>query len=212
MASPVIPKDQLSAYQRWELGSFDLPQRTNTGRRAEDNVDHREEARKEGHSEGYNVGHREGFQAGHREALAEMAPRIAVMEQLIAGLKTDLARLDQELATDVIQLGLAVAKNLVASALRERPQIVQDGVEQALKQLAQNYGPVHVVVHPQDAEVVRGVLETAQLAGGWSLKEDERISRGGCKVETAAGDVDATLETRWHRTTAALGQPVNWTD
>jgi flagellar assembly protein FliH len=212
MASPVIPKDQLSAYQRWELGTFDLPTRTNTGRRAEDNVDHREQARKEGHSEGYSVGHREGFQAGHREALAEMAPRIAVMEQLIAALKTDLARLDQELATDVVQLGLAVAKNLVASALHERPQIIQDGVEQALKQLAQNYGPVHVVVHPQDAELVRGVLETAQLTGGWSLKEDEGISRGGCKVETAAGDVDATLETRWHRTTAALGQPVNWTD
>lgn len=208
MASPIVPRDQLSAYQRWELGSFDHPARTNTGRRAEDTVDHREEARKEGYSEG----HREGLQAGQREALAQMAPRVAVMEQLIAGLKTDLARLDQELATDVLQLALAVARNLVGSALQARPEIVQDCVEQALKQLAQNYGPVRLVVNPRDSELVRGLLETAQLAGGWSLKEDERITRGGCKVETAAGEIDATLETRWHRATAALGQALDWAE
>jgi flagellar assembly protein FliH len=208
MASPVIPRDQLSAYQRWELGSFDHPPRTNTGRREEDQVDHREVARKEGHAQG----HREGFQAGQREALAQMAPRIAVMEQLIAGLKTDLARLDQELATDVLQLALAVARNLVGSGLQARPEIVQECVEQALKQLAQNYGPVRLVVNPGDAELVRGVLETAQLAGGWSLKEDERILRGGCKVETAAGEIDATLETRWHRAMAALGQSLDWAE
>jgi flagellar assembly protein FliH len=208
MASPVIPRDQLSAYQRWELGSFDHPPRTNTGRREEDSVDHREEARKEGYSEG----HREGLQTGHREALAQMAPRIALMEQLIASLKTDLSRLDQELATDVLQLALAVARNLVGSALQARPEIVQDCVEQALKQLAQNYGPVRLVVNPLDSELVRGVLETAQLAGGWSLKEDERVSRGGCKVETAAGEIDATLETRWHRAIAVLGQPLDWAE
>jgi flagellar assembly protein FliH len=208
MASPVIPRDQLSAYQRWELGSFDHPPRTNTGRREEDSVDHREEARKEGYTEG----HREGLQAGHREALAQMAPRIAVMEQLIASLKTDLSRLDQELATDVLQLALAVARNLVGSALQARPEIVQDCVEHALKQLAQNYGPVRLVVNPLDSELVRGVLETAQLAGGWSLKEDERVSRGGCKFETAAGEIDATLETRWHRAIAVLGQPLDWAE
>jgi flagellar assembly protein FliH len=208
MASPVIPRDQLSAYQRWELGSFDHPARTNTGRREEDQVDHREEARKEG----YSIGHREGFQEGQREALAQMAPRIAAMEQLIAGLKSDLGRLDQELATDVLQLALAVGRNLVGNALHARPEIVQDCVEQALKQLAQNYGPVRLVVNPLDSELVRGVLETAQLAGGWSLKADERIARGGCRVETAAGDIDATLQTRWHRATAALGQPLDWTE
>jgi flagellar assembly protein FliH len=210
MASPIVPRDQLSAYQRWELGSFDHPPRTNTGRREEDTVDRREEARKEGYSEGHREGHREGLQAGHREALAEMAPRIAVMEQLIASLKTDLSCLDQELATDVLQLALAVARNLVGSALQARPEIVQECVEQALKQLAQNYGPVRLVVNPLDAELVRGVLETAQLAGGWSLKADERISRGGCKVETAAGELDATLETRWQRAIAVLGQPIEW--
>jgi flagellar assembly protein FliH len=208
MASPVIPRDQLSAYQRWELGSFDHPARTNTGRREEDQVDHREEARKEG----YSIGHREGFQEGQREALAQMAPRIAAMEQLIAGLKSDLGRLDQELATDVLQLALAVGRNLVGNALHARPEIVQECVEQALKQLAQNYGPVRLVVNPLDSELVRGVLETAQLAGGWSLKADERIARGGCRVETAAGDIDATLQTRWHRATAALGQPLDWTE
>ena len=208
MASPVIPKDQLSAYQRWELGTFDIPARSNTGRRVEDNVDHRAQAR----AEGYRDGHLEGLEAARREALAQLAPRLAAMDQLVAALRTDLARIDRELATDVVQLGLAVARNLIGSALAARPQIVQDCIEQALKQIGQNYGPVHVAVNPEDGAIVRSVLDSAQLQGGWTLKEDERIARGGCRVETAAGDVDATLQTRWHRATAALGQALDWTD
>jgi flagellar assembly protein FliH len=205
-SSPVIPKEQQSAYQRWELGTFDAPARTSTGRRAEDTVDYREQAR----TEGYRDGHREGLEAGHLEALAQMAPRIAVMDRLIAELKTDLARMDRELATDVVQLGLAVARNVIRSAVATRPAIVQDCVDEALRQLAQNYAPVHLVVNPQDAALVRDLLQTSQLSGGWSLKEDERVARGGCRLETAAGEVDATLQTRWQRTVSALGQPLDW--
>jgi flagellar assembly protein FliH len=205
-SSPVIPKEQLSAYQRWELGSFDAPVRPPVEPKIED----LEEISARARNEGYLAGHAEGVEVGRREALAQMAPRIARMDELIAALNIDLARLDRELAGDVVQLGLVVARNIVGAALNARPEIVQNSVEEALRQMAHNYGPVHLAVNPEDAAIVREVLKASSRTPGWSLKEDANMSRGGCRAETAAGEIDATIETRWQRTTAALGQPSQW--
>jgi flagellar assembly protein FliH len=204
--SPVIPKEQLSAYQRWELGSFDAPPPP-TGPTTTENI---EEISAKARAEGYRNGHHEGLEAGRREALAQMAPRIARIDEMIGVLNADLLRIDRELAADVVQLALIVARNLVGAALEVHPEIVQTCVEEALRQMANNYGPVHLTVNPQDAALVREVLKASSRTPGWSLKEDQTISRGGCRVETAGGEVDATIESRWQRTTAALGSPQEW--
>lgn len=206
-SSPLIPKEQLSAYQRWELGSFDTPTAPGPERPAGETA---EQIAKRAREDGFRAGHREGLEAGRREALAQVAPRAAHMDQLLAALQTDLARLDRELATEIVELGLAVARNVVGVTIEARPEIVQTAVEDALRQMAHNYGPVHLTVNPADAGLVRELLQAAARTPGWSLKEDAGMSRGGCRVETAGGDVDATIEGRWHRTTAALGQPLDW--
>ena len=204
-ASPVIPKEQLSAYQRWELGSFDPPPA-----QAAPTTESIEEINARAREDGYRTGHREGLEAGRCEALAQMAPRIARIDEMIGVLNADLLRIDRELAADVVQLALVVARNLVGAALAVQPEIVQTSVEEALRQMAHNYGPVHLTVNPQDAALVREVLKASSRTPGWSLKEDQTISRGGCRVETAGGEVDATIENRWQRTTAALGSPQDW--
>nr|MBP9956812.1 flagellar assembly protein FliH [Pseudomonas sp.] len=32
---------------------------------------------------------------------------------------------------------------------------------------------------------------------GWQLQPDELVSRGGCRVNSASGELDATWESRW---------------
>jgi flagellar assembly protein FliH len=123
---------------------------------------------------------------------------------------TDLARVDRELAKDVVQLGLAVARNLVGASLQVHPELVQNCVEEAMRHAAHVKGAVHLTVHPDDAALVKRFLEASSRAASWSIREDAGIARGGCRVETAGGEIDATLESRWHRTTAALGQPLDW--
>jgi flagellar assembly protein FliH len=206
-SSPVIPREQLSAYQRWELGSFDVPRASRPPVDAARTV---EQITTQAQTEGYSAGHREGFEAGRREALAQMAPRIVRMDELVAALSTDLTRIDGDLAADVVQLALTVARKMVGAVLETRPEIIQTCVEEALRHMAHNYGPVHLTCHPEDAELVRDVLNASARTPGWSLKEDAAVSRGGCRLETGAGEVDATIETRWRRTTAALGSARDW--
>jgi flagellar assembly protein FliH len=210
----IVPKEQQSAYQRWELGSFDAPPQPKVDLAAQ--AERARELRLRAQAEGYAAGHREGLELGleegRRTGLAEAAPRVAQLDQVLGGLATDLARIDRELAQEVVALGLAVAKKLVGESLRVHPEAVRESVEEALRQVAHIRGPVSVAVNPDDAALVQAHLETAPPRGGWSVREDAGISAGGCRIETGAGEVDATLEQRWHRITVALGQPTEWVD
>ena len=40
--------------------------------------------------------------------------------------------------------------------------------------------------------------------------EDASLLRGGCRIETSAGEIDATLQTRWQKLSAALAQDHEW--
>ena len=55
---------------------------------------------------------------------------------------------------------------------------------------------------------VIGLLDRAKVrvVQGRAVFSDAKT----CRVETAAGEVDSTLAQRWHRITAALGQPTDW--
>jgi flagellar assembly protein FliH len=39
---------------------------------------------------------------------------------------------------------------------------------------------------------------------------DASLLRGGCRIETFAGEIDATLQTRWQKLSAALAQDHEW--
>jgi flagellar assembly protein FliH len=208
----IVPKEQQSAYQRWELGSFDAPVQPKIDPAVQ--AERARELRLRAQAEGYAAGHREGleagFEEGRRAGLAEAAPRVAQLDAVVGGLASDLSRIDRELAQEVVALGLAVARKLVGESLRAHPEAVRESVEEALRQVAHIRGPVTVAVHPDDAALIQAHLEIAPPRGGWSVREDSGIAPGGCRIETGAGEVDGTLSQRWHRITAALGQPSEW--
>lgn len=218
--SPLIPKAQLAGIQRWEFGSFDGPR----NRRKDESIasaaaaaaaaaasaERVRQLTESARAEGYAAGHREGLEAARQQAAVEINARIGRADQLLQELGADLARFDRELANEVLQLGLAVAKKMVGAALKVKPEAVKASVEEALRQVAHFRGPVTLAVNPEDAPLVRTYLEASPPQNGWAVREDPLIAAGGCRVETSAGEVDATLEQRWHRITAALGQPVDW--
>jgi flagellar assembly protein FliH len=213
--SPLIPKEQLSAYQRWELGSFDAapPQpKLDPAQVAAANAERVRQIDERARAEGYAAGHREGFDAGLREAAAISNARVARIDEVLQELSNDLTRFDREFAQEVVNLGLAVARKMIGESLKVRPEAVRVSVEEALRHVAHFRGPVTLAVNPEDAPLVRGYLDAAPPQHGWSVREDPLVAAGGCRVETAAGEVDATLEQRWHRITAALGHPLNWVD
>jgi flagellar assembly protein FliH len=45
---------------------------------------------------------------------------------------------------------------------------------------------------------------------GWRVAEDMHLEPGGCRIETASNQIDASLGNRWERMAASLSQESGW--
>ncbi|MDO9466405.1 MAG: FliH/SctL family protein [Thiobacillus sp.] len=158
----------------------------------------RQAARDEGYAEGLAAGRKEGEAACGR------------MKQLAESFNTTLDNLDFRLADMLLQLALDVARQVVAGELAARPERVLDVVNLALKEMAESSREARLLLHPDDAMLVRPHLDQVLDKTRLRIVEDVRMVRGGCLIETPQGELDATLPARWRQVVQVLGSNQNW--
>lgn len=111
----------------------------------------------------------------------------------------------------VVRLAVAMARRIVGDAIAVDEDTVLGTVRRALGHVVEKEQVV-VRVHPGDLRVVRehGSEWLAALEGTRSLEiqEDERIARGGCLVETEAGNVEGQIEKQLQTLERALVEAV----
>ncbi|MGV7209050.1 flagellar assembly protein FliH [Oxalobacteraceae bacterium A2-2] len=170
----------------------------------------REEARQsghaEGHAEGLEAGRAEAQEAGRKALVAELEPMRALVQSFSAALQDA----DQAIAADVLELALQLAKGMLKQALQVKPDLIVPIVRDAISYLPVVQAPAVLMLHPDDAPIVREAMADELDKGGWQLAEDATVGRGGCKVDTASNQIDATAAARWQRLTHALGKDVDW--
>lgn len=234
MSNRIISRDRLGAYQRWQLDSFDegraKPEPEPQSAVVEQDMSHltwptaeeieqiqqqahddglaagREEGLESGRKEGYEAGFQEGYGKGQEQALAE----VARLEQLTAALDEALARFDQEMGEDILGLSIAIARQVTRNALNFRPEALLPVIREAIASLPQPNHHAQLILHPDDAALVRPLMEKELSHSHCRIVEDEQIERGGCRVKTEASDVDATLQGRWGKVVATLGRNDEW--
>jgi flagellar assembly protein FliH len=216
MTSPVIPKEKLSAYERWEMASFgdDRPSAQHQSRsqaerarqQAADLAKLSEDARQQGHAEGFEQGRKAGLEAGRTDAAHEIA-RLRAMSQNFV---TEIARVDETVADEMLTLALDLSKAMLKTALKVRPELVLPVVSEAIRYLPSVQQPALLVLNPQDAEIVRAHMADELDKAGWRVTEDVRMEPGGCRVETASNQIDANIDARWQRIAEALGRQSDW--
>ncbi|MBP1208041.1 flagellar assembly protein FliH [Duganella sp. 1411] len=248
-----LPKEQQTAFQRWEMRSFgderpsalalrEAEQRERDAEAARvaaeqrvhealleqqelveigpplpppldyPTVEELEQIREEARQSGYDEGHA----AGHADALA--AGEVATKEQLqhmrtLADSFGDALRdADQLIANEVLDLALQLAKGMLKNALQVKPELILPIVRGAIDYLPALQQPAQLQLHPDDAAIVRAAIGEELDKGGWRVIEDANVGRGGCKVDTASNQIDATAAARWQRLSHALGKEVDWLD
>ena len=207
MSSKIIPKEQLSAYQRWELNSFDESvQAEGEPGMALPTAEEIENI----HQQAYQAGHQEGLAAGYQEGRGKADAELARLAQLMSALDGDLQRFDENLSQSLLSLALDIAKQMLREALRVKPELVLQVIREAVNSLPQANQHPHLKLHPDDAALVRSLMEDELNHYHWKVIEDGRVERGGCLVETANSEINATLENRWKRALAALGREGVW--
>lgn len=207
MSNKIIPKEQLSAYQRWEMTALEEG-RSEGGRSVGDMMLPTAADLEQLHAQAHGEGFAAGYQEGKIKALAD-AERI---KQLLAGLDEAMRQFDQQVANDVLALALEVARQMLRQALKVKPGLVLNLVREAMNSLPQASHHPTLVLNPEDAALVRSFLEADLSHGNWKIQEDSRIERGGCRIESAQSEVDASMEARWSRVAESLGRDDSWLD
>jgi flagellar assembly protein FliH len=161
-------------------------------------------------AEGYAQGVVDGKQQAAELAQAERA----ALKSLSEAIQEMMQEFEQGLARDVLSMSLELTKLMVREAIRVKPDLVLNVVREAVSSLTGLDENTAIHMHPDDAALLReaGREDPALANLPWKIVDDGRMERGGCRVETATGEADATLETRWRRVIAALGREDSWID
>jgi len=160
------------------------------------------------HQEGFQSGFVEGGQAGKAQAQDDLKR----LQALLAKVTEEISDFEQALGNDLLALALEMSRQMLRQALKVKPELLLPIVRSAMESMPQNTPHPHLHLHPEDAALVRASMQTEMTQGGWKIIEDPRIVRGGCRIETPTSETDATIENRWQRLAAALGQDSSWLD
>lgn len=202
MAAPgIIPKERLSAYERWEMNSFDAPGKRGIVLTTADQVE-------KIHKQAFQEGRQAGYDEGRKRALAEAAK----IGALANAFSSDTTGLDQQLAQQTLELALEVARQMLRTALAARPELALPLIQEAIRSLPLAGEERYLRLHPDDAVLARQYLQEMLASSGWRIVEDASIVRGGCRASTSQGEVDATMETRWRKIVGAFGVENGWLD
>lgn len=213
MSSKII-EGKLTAWERWELASFDapvVPVQPDAGAEpaitlavAEEIERLFQQAREAGHAEGHAAGYSSGYSEGQVLARKEGARLV----ELTARLDSAMTQFDQRVAKDLLDLALDVARQVVRQALAVKPELLLEVVRETLSQMPHVHATIQL--HPEDASLVRSYLGDQLSHAGHRIHEDRRLARGDCLLESGGTLLDATLATRWRRTVESLGSNADW--
>jgi flagellar assembly protein FliH len=171
-------------------------------------------AREEGYAEGLDAGQAEGHAAGYEEGLAlgraEAAEELEHLRRLATTFGDAVTEADEAISNDVLELALHLARGMVRTAFDVKPDLILPVVREAVDYLPNLQQPALLMLHPEDALIVRSSIGHELDKNGWRIVEDEHIARGGCRVDTASNQIDAQIASRWQRLTHALGKHLDW--
>lgn len=203
--------EEMSAWERWELASFDPPKpaapKPAPAPPPQANEPPPEPAVKlptaaevdaiynQARDEGYRV----GFNEGQQKALAEAQKLAAVVQKLDAALQG----MEETVAEELLALSLEVARQVVRESVRLQPEAILAVIQEALLQLPHQHAVIYL--NPEDAALARSQLGEALAHAGHRIQDDPALTRGDCIVDAGNTRVDASLAHRWQRVVAGLG-------
>lgn len=196
--------EEMSAWERWELASFDPPKPAQPAPPPQEPAEPQiklptaeeiEAIYQQARDEGYRAGYVDGQKAAQDEAehLVAIGRR---MEEALTSLNT-------EVGEDILLLALDVARQVVRQSVRFKPEAIVTVIREALAQIPHQHATI--LLHPEDLALARSYLGDQLTHSGHRLQEDISLQRGDCRIEAGGTHVDATLASRWRRVVATLG-------
>ncbi len=156
--------------------------------------------------------YQKGLQKGKKEAREKQRLKTA---SAVKGLGRATAALEQirekkKIAAEIetIRRSLAAAKQIIEKEIEVNPEIVRNVAASALHRVADIKGIV-IRVNPLDLETLMSFKKELRAMfkadEDFQMEQDSTIARGGCIIDTAFGDIDASIDSQLKAIEDAFG-------
>jgi flagellar assembly protein FliH len=148
-----------------------------------------------------------GLAHGERAAAAAAASHIGDLRERLATALEDLvvARVEMIRQTErqMVELALAVARRVVHREVALDPDLLVAMARVALERLGES-GRMTVRLHPEEFAATADLARDTWAGSGVQVVADARVGRGGCRVESDFGAVDAGVDAQIQELARAL--------
>lgn len=155
-----------------------------------------DELEKEAYEKGYAQGEKDGAEYG-RKSMQVVQEH---MEELLGSLETLPQRVFSDYRDWMVDTVLAVSRKIVRKELETSREALVHMMEAVLGEAEEHQG-MTLSLNPRDIEMIEKHTDLKdwprQTGRSFTLKADENIERGGCRVESDIQIVDATLDTQF---------------
>jgi flagellar assembly protein FliH len=231
----VSAPSNLTAWERWELASFDEENARQAAEAeagaaaeaeppppppeeeivpevklptAEEIEQIYQQAHDEGHLKGREAGQEAGYQAGLKEGQTKALAEARRLAQAATKLERALTDLDTQVADALLALAIEIARAVIRQEIATRPETLLAVVREALTNLPHQHAAIYL--HPEDASLLRSYMGDQLTHAGHRIHDDSKLARGDCILEAGGSQVDASVAMRWQRVLAGLGSTEAW--
>lgn len=208
-----------TAWERWELASFDAGQPRKPADKPEaagevtdavklPTAAEIEQIHQQAHDDGYRRGQEEGYQAGFQEGQAKALAEAQRLAKMADKLESALGQLEETVADELLALAVELAREVVRQEIAARPETLLAVVREALGQLPHQH--VAIYLNPEDASLLRSYMGDQLAHAGHRIHEDFKLARGDCVLEAGGSQLDASVAMRWRRVLENLGLADAW--
>jgi flagellar biosynthesis/type III secretory pathway protein FliH len=165
----------------------------------------------DGRQQGIALGLEQGRQIGQQQAFNELKPQLIAahhaMTQAVAQIEQQRHQIAADGLREVVELAAAISRRVTKRQGMIDPQVLVENLADAMT-LVSHASDLRIAVHPLQLTTIREELPRLQLT--WpqlkhaELIEDATLAMGGCRVITAAGEIDADLNAQLDRVIDAV--------
>ncbi|AOX99947.1 FliH/SctL family protein [Jeongeupia sp. USM3] len=141
---------------------------------------------------------REGFDAGLEAGRLAAEDEVNRLKALLRTLDNISAGAEQALAESTLDLALVLARELVRREVAADRTVLLPAIVEALSGIPSPGGASRLFLHQDDLNALEPMLAIELSGESWRLLADPRLSPGDARIETASTQIDLALPARWH--------------
>lgn len=155
----------------------------------------------QGNKQGYDDGYRKGSSVAQHKIETEWAEQQKQLTQqwttLISSFDSALEEINGQISQRLVQIALQAAYHLTGETNTFDSDHVLHIIRKLIEQQPVFTQGLKLHLNPEDIPLVKTHLEQVLNSYNWQIVPDLQLHRGGCKVISAEGELDASLTTRW---------------